>query len=224
MRPPKEPKTTFTVGTVQGGTSVNAIAGEARLTLDMRSNEEAALLAHVDVLQIVLAGTADGDETGTGRGGHDGRKPCLRACRFGPQHGAKDRRAMADDGTEVSAAACPVSEVVADRQRRVAWRTVVATGGVVVQRQQVFAVGEVVEIELGAPVLVEIVAAQHIHQRVGVLADAAVVVILDTALPSQPRADLGLGQAWQAIGRQAAQAVAGHEFARPLASASSMRT
>jgi acetylornithine deacetylase/succinyl-diaminopimelate desuccinylase-like protein len=41
---PKDPKTTFTVGTVQGGTSVNAIAGEARMGLDMRSNDEGALL------------------------------------------------------------------------------------------------------------------------------------------------------------------------------------
>ena len=54
VRPPKEPKTTFTVGTVQGGTSVNAIAGEARLTLDMRSNEEAALLAEEkEILALV---------------------------------------------------------------------------------------------------------------------------------------------------------------------------
>jgi len=54
VRPPKEPKTTFTVGTVQGGTSVNAIAAEARLTLDMRSNEEAALLAEEkEILALV---------------------------------------------------------------------------------------------------------------------------------------------------------------------------
>ncbi len=66
---------------------------------------------HVDVLQVVLAGTADGDETGTGGGGHDGRKPCLRACRFGPRHGAKDRRAIPDDGTEVSSSGCPGSRL-----------------------------------------------------------------------------------------------------------------
>jgi tripeptide aminopeptidase len=35
--PPAEPKTTFTVGTVTGGTSVNAIAGEARMRVDLRS-------------------------------------------------------------------------------------------------------------------------------------------------------------------------------------------
>lgn len=40
---PTEPRTTFTVGTVAGGTSVNAIAGDAVFALDMRSNEPAAL-------------------------------------------------------------------------------------------------------------------------------------------------------------------------------------
>jgi acetylornithine deacetylase/succinyl-diaminopimelate desuccinylase-like protein len=40
---PAEPKTTFTVGTVRGGTSVNAIAGEARMAIDMRSNGNAEL-------------------------------------------------------------------------------------------------------------------------------------------------------------------------------------
>jgi tripeptide aminopeptidase len=44
LETPSEPKTTFTVGTVRGGTSVNAIAGEARMTVDMRSNETEELL------------------------------------------------------------------------------------------------------------------------------------------------------------------------------------
>lgn len=46
----KDPKTTFTVGTVRGGTSVNAIAAEARMAIDMRSDsadELAKLEAHV---------------------------------------------------------------------------------------------------------------------------------------------------------------------------------
>ena len=43
VRPPAEPKTTFTVGKAQGGTSVNAIAGEARMAIDMRSNDEGVL-------------------------------------------------------------------------------------------------------------------------------------------------------------------------------------
>jgi acetylornithine deacetylase/succinyl-diaminopimelate desuccinylase-like protein len=41
---PSEPKTTFTVGTVRGGTSVNAIAAEARMAVDMRSNSTEELL------------------------------------------------------------------------------------------------------------------------------------------------------------------------------------
>jgi len=44
LQTPSEPKTTFTVGTVGGGTSVNAIAGEARMAVDMRSNSTEELL------------------------------------------------------------------------------------------------------------------------------------------------------------------------------------
>ena len=54
LQTPSDPKTTFTVGTVSGGTSVNAIAAEARMTVDMRSDSteellklEARLLDHV---------------------------------------------------------------------------------------------------------------------------------------------------------------------------------
>ena len=39
LETPTLPKTTFTVGTVRGGTSVNAIAGEARIGVDMRSSD-----------------------------------------------------------------------------------------------------------------------------------------------------------------------------------------
>jgi acetylornithine deacetylase/succinyl-diaminopimelate desuccinylase-like protein len=44
LETPSDPKTTFTVGTVSGGTSVNAIAGEARMMVDMRSNSTEELL------------------------------------------------------------------------------------------------------------------------------------------------------------------------------------
>jgi len=37
---PKSPKTTFTVGVVSGGTSVNSIAFESKMWVDMRSNDE----------------------------------------------------------------------------------------------------------------------------------------------------------------------------------------
>ncbi len=45
IRTPKSPKTTFTVGTVGGGTSVNTIAPDARMAVDIRSDEMAPLLA-----------------------------------------------------------------------------------------------------------------------------------------------------------------------------------
>jgi acetylornithine deacetylase/succinyl-diaminopimelate desuccinylase-like protein len=44
VRTPSDPKTTFTVGIVNGGTSVNSIAAEATLLLDMRSNSPEELL------------------------------------------------------------------------------------------------------------------------------------------------------------------------------------
>ena len=40
---PSEPKTTFTVGPVRGGTSINAIAAEAWLEVDLRSEDQATL-------------------------------------------------------------------------------------------------------------------------------------------------------------------------------------
>src|SRR5882762_11888685 len=44
LQTPSDPKTTFTVGTVSGGTSVNAIAAEAKMTVDMRSDSTEELL------------------------------------------------------------------------------------------------------------------------------------------------------------------------------------
>jgi acetylornithine deacetylase/succinyl-diaminopimelate desuccinylase-like protein len=44
LETPAEPKTTFTVGTVHGGTAVNAIAGEAHMSVDLRSNATEELL------------------------------------------------------------------------------------------------------------------------------------------------------------------------------------
>lgn len=43
LEPPSHPKTTFTVGTVDGGTSVNSIAADAVFALDMRSNDRQQL-------------------------------------------------------------------------------------------------------------------------------------------------------------------------------------
>jgi tripeptide aminopeptidase len=43
LQVPETPRTTFTVGTVTGGTSVNSIAADAMFELDMRSNDAAEL-------------------------------------------------------------------------------------------------------------------------------------------------------------------------------------
>jgi acetylornithine deacetylase/succinyl-diaminopimelate desuccinylase-like protein len=44
VRTPSFPKTTFTVGIVGGGTSVNTIAPDARMAVDIRSDDMASLL------------------------------------------------------------------------------------------------------------------------------------------------------------------------------------
>jgi len=44
VRTPSFPKTTFTVGTVGGGTSVNTIAPDARMAIDIRSDDMGSLL------------------------------------------------------------------------------------------------------------------------------------------------------------------------------------
>ncbi len=58
---PDEPKTTFTVGTVSGGTSVNTIAAEAAFLLDMRSTDLAAL-ADLETRALQAARNAADDE------------------------------------------------------------------------------------------------------------------------------------------------------------------
>lgn len=56
---PKEPKTTFTVGTVNGGTSVNAIAAKAQMLLDMRSNSQDELLKVEDNILPLIQEAVD---------------------------------------------------------------------------------------------------------------------------------------------------------------------
>ncbi len=56
-----EPKTTYTVGTVKGGTSVNAIAADAEIGLDMRSNS-AAELAKLESKMLAIANAAADEE------------------------------------------------------------------------------------------------------------------------------------------------------------------
>lgn len=52
IEPPTAPKTTFTVGLVKGGTSVNTIAPDAQIMIDIRSDETAPML---EVEKQVLA-------------------------------------------------------------------------------------------------------------------------------------------------------------------------
>lgn len=60
LQVPKVPKTTFTVGTVSGGTSVNAIAAEATMLVDMRSNDEREVLnLESKVLEIARAAASE---------------------------------------------------------------------------------------------------------------------------------------------------------------------
>ena len=60
LQPPSDPRTTFTVGTVNGGTSVNAIAAEARMAVDMRSNSTDELLKlEARLLELVKEAVAD---------------------------------------------------------------------------------------------------------------------------------------------------------------------
>jgi acetylornithine deacetylase/succinyl-diaminopimelate desuccinylase-like protein len=60
VRTPVNPKTTFTVGTVGGGTSVNTIAPEARMAIDIRSTAMPELLAaEKQIMDAVAQGVAD---------------------------------------------------------------------------------------------------------------------------------------------------------------------
>ncbi|WKA55932.1 M20/M25/M40 family metallo-hydrolase [Planococcus shixiaomingii] len=58
---PEQPKTTFSVGEVKGGTSVNAIAQEASMTVDLRSND-AVELAKLDSQFLTLVKKAAEEE------------------------------------------------------------------------------------------------------------------------------------------------------------------
>jgi len=55
LRPPQTPRTTFNIGVIEGGTSVNTIAQQAALELDLRSEEPAALEAIVQYAQTIIS-------------------------------------------------------------------------------------------------------------------------------------------------------------------------
>lgn len=61
LQTPESPKTTFSVGEVTGGTSVNAIAQEAAMAVDLRSNDGAEL-EKLDAQFIAIAKGAARDE------------------------------------------------------------------------------------------------------------------------------------------------------------------
>lgn len=54
MQVPKSPKTTFNVGIVEGGTSVNSIPHDVAMTVDMRSESKIELQKEVDYLMALL--------------------------------------------------------------------------------------------------------------------------------------------------------------------------
>jgi acetylornithine deacetylase/succinyl-diaminopimelate desuccinylase-like protein len=66
LRPPTEPKTTFTVATVSGGTSINAIAEQAEMRVDIRSESADALAAMEEQILAVAdrAGVEEGKRWG----------------------------------------------------------------------------------------------------------------------------------------------------------------
>ena len=59
IQTPADPKTTFTVGTITGGTSVNAIAADAALLLDLRSASEAELKKLEAIVMPLLTAAAE---------------------------------------------------------------------------------------------------------------------------------------------------------------------
>lgn len=67
---PTDPKTTFTVGTVSGGTSVNTIAGDAKMAVDIRSNATPSLL---EAEKNIMAAIAKGVEQENARWKSEGK-------------------------------------------------------------------------------------------------------------------------------------------------------
>lgn len=61
MQVPKTPKTTFNVGVIKGGTSVNSIPFEASMDVDLRSESAKALAAEDAVLQRALHRALDAE-------------------------------------------------------------------------------------------------------------------------------------------------------------------
>ncbi len=58
---PQDPKTTFNVGTIEGGTSVNTIAAQASAIIDMRSTDVVALNALAEQVRAIVMNYAGPD-------------------------------------------------------------------------------------------------------------------------------------------------------------------
>jgi acetylornithine deacetylase/succinyl-diaminopimelate desuccinylase-like protein len=58
---PREPRSTFNIGTIEGGTSVNTIAQRAALLLDLRSVEPAALQRLIDQVEWIVAAAREAE-------------------------------------------------------------------------------------------------------------------------------------------------------------------
>jgi acetylornithine deacetylase/succinyl-diaminopimelate desuccinylase-like protein len=59
LRPPGDPRTTYNVGTISGGTTVNSLAAEATILLDLRSEASAPLRALDASVRSLVASTAE---------------------------------------------------------------------------------------------------------------------------------------------------------------------
>ncbi len=61
METPDDPKTTFTVGVVEGGDAVNAIAGDAAMLVDIRSNAEEEVEKVEEQVRGIVADAAEAE-------------------------------------------------------------------------------------------------------------------------------------------------------------------
>lgn len=64
LEPPLDPKTTFNVGVVDGGTTINSIARHANMLLDLRSEDPQALEAMVRDVEKLMTGVLYSEEIG----------------------------------------------------------------------------------------------------------------------------------------------------------------
>ncbi|GAA0327762.1 M20/M25/M40 family metallo-hydrolase [Bacillus carboniphilus] len=67
METPKEPKTTFNVGTVTGGTTVNTIAARANMVIDLRSTSQEELALLEDRALAIIKKAADDENNRWGQ-------------------------------------------------------------------------------------------------------------------------------------------------------------